>query len=98
MLAEQMHDLQSAEDHYEQHLAISNAQQASETAGQGRAAAFANVMKVRCLSLMTLLTVCCHNAAYAAVLILQTMQVVQHLLMHLLSYNTHVSQQAGCSQ
>ena len=53
MLAEQMHDLQSAEDHYEQHLALGSTQQASETPGQDRAAAFANVMKVRWLSLIT---------------------------------------------
>lgn len=58
MLAEQTHDLQSAADHYEQHLALGNAQQASETPGQDRAAAFANVMKVRWLSLMTVLMHC----------------------------------------
>ena len=49
MLAEQIHDLQAAEDHYEQHLALGNAQQAAETSGPDRGAAFANVMKVRCV-------------------------------------------------
>lgn len=59
-----MHDLQSAEDHYEQHLALGNAQQAAETPGQDRTAAFANVMKVRCLSLMTVLMHCILSQRY----------------------------------
>lgn len=46
MLAEQLHDLQAAENHYEQHLALGNAQQAAETPGPEQAAAYANVMKV----------------------------------------------------
>lgn len=49
MLAEQLHDLQAAENHYEQHLALGNAQQAAETPGPEQAAAYANVMKVSCL-------------------------------------------------
>lgn len=53
MLAEQMHDLQAAEDHYEQHLALGNAQQAAEASGPDRGAAFANVMKVSCVELIT---------------------------------------------
>ena len=53
MLAEQMHDLQAAESHYEQHLALGNAQQSAEAPGPEQAAAFANVMKVSCLLPMT---------------------------------------------
>lgn len=49
MLAEQMHDLQAAEDHYERHLALGNAQQGAETSDPDRGAAFANIMKVRCV-------------------------------------------------
>ena len=65
MLAEQMHDLQAAEAHYEQHLALGNAQQAAETAGPDRGAAFANVMKVRCLSMMT----ACQSIMYSVTLL-----------------------------
>ena len=50
MLAEQLHDLQAAQDHYEQHLALGNAQQATDTPGPEQAAAYVNVMKVSCSS------------------------------------------------
>ncbi|KAL3157042.1 hypothetical protein ABBQ38_001290 [Trebouxia sp. C0009 RCD-2024] len=47
MLAEQLHDLQAAESHYEQHLALlGNTQQFVETPSPEQAAAHANVMKV----------------------------------------------------
>lgn len=49
MLAEQLHDLQAAESHYEQHLALlGNLRQFAETSGPEQAAAHANVMKVSC--------------------------------------------------
>lgn len=57
MLAEQLHDLQAAESHYEQHLALlGNTQQFVETPSPEQAAAHANVMKVSCLLPMTSLT------------------------------------------
>ena len=46
MLAEQLGNLEVAERHYEQHLALVSTQQAPETQSSGLAAAYASVMKV----------------------------------------------------
>ena len=48
MLAEQLGDLQAAEQHYEANLALAARPEAAEAQALGRAAAFTNVMKVRC--------------------------------------------------
>ena len=46
MLAEQLGNLQEAEGHYEQHLALASTQQAQDTHGPEWVSAYANVMKV----------------------------------------------------
>lgn len=53
MLAEQLGDLQSAEGHYEQHLALANTQHVPDMHAPEWAAAYANVMKVSSLQLLT---------------------------------------------
>lgn len=47
MLAEQLGDLQAAEGHYEQHLALASILEPPDAPGPERAAAYASVMKVQ---------------------------------------------------